>query len=303
MADESVSGKKANGWASEAVGLYIHVPFCASLCSYCDFCRVALDGAVPEWFATYILKEGDIYREPCPVELDSIYFGGGTPSLLALSEMARLCEGLRGIFHWMPDAEVTLEANPETVTAESLAAWRGAGVTRLSIGAQSFDETELRALGRRATPEDVRRAVRLAAQAGFSRLSLDLMLGIPGQTVASLSRTLDEAEAMPLDHLSAYMLDLHEKTGLYARVLSGQVSVPGEDDVAELYDRLCERLETAGFAHYEVSNFARPKGECRHNLRYWRQGDYIGIGPSAHGCFRGVRTKNPGSIEEWRASL
>ncbi len=294
---------KGGGVLKETAGLYVHVPFCGSLCSYCDFFRVANDGAAPGWFVTYIIKEGKLYREPEPITLASVYFGGGTPSLIAPPDFARLSEGLREIFAWPCGIEATLEANPETVTREALAAWRSAGITRLSIGAQSLQGEELSLLGRRAAPSDVRRAVLLASEAGFDRLSLDLMLAIPGQSPGSLARTLDEVAAMPLDHVSAYMLDLHEGTPLYARVVAGGASLPDEDEVADLYEQLCGRLEASGFLHYEVSNFAKPNGECRHNLRYWRGGDYIGLGPSAHGCFRGERTNNPRSIGEWRAAL
>ncbi len=303
MEYEDGRGPKSGDSLKEAAGLYVHVPFCASLCSYCDFFRVANDGPVPDWYVTYILKEAELYRETKPITVSSVYFGGGTPSLIAPPDFEKLCAGLRERFDWVPDAEVTLEANPETVTPAALSAWRGAGITRLSIGAQSLRDEELALLGRRARAAEARRAVLLASEAGYQRLSLDLMLGIPGQSLGSLARTLDEVISMPLDHVSAYMLDLHPKTPLYAKVLAGDAVLPNEDEVSDLYEHLCDRLEAAGFVHYEVSNFARPKGECRHNLRYWRGGDYIGLGPSAHGCFRGGRTRDPRSIDEWRAAL
>ncbi len=284
-------------------GLYLHVPYCAALCSYCDFFRVVSGEGAPAWFETALETEAALYREGPPVVLDSVYFGGGTPSLLGPGRIGGLCDALRALFAWSREAEVTLEANPETVTAEALAGWREAGVNRLSLGVQSLQAPELEALGRRAAPDQARRAVELAASAGFPRLSVDLLLGVPGQTGESLARTLDEVEAMPLDHLSAYMLDLHRGTTLHARVLAGETFLPGGDAVADLYDLLCDRLAAAGFEHYEISNFARPGGRSRHNLRYWRGEEYIGLGPSAHGCFRGVRTENPRSVERWRRAL
>jgi len=285
------------------VGVYLHVPFCAALCSYCDFCREAASDGVPAEFDSLLIQEVVRYREVPPIPADTLYLGGGTPSLLGPARLAPILEALGSTFALASDAEVTLEANPETVEAGALAGWRGAGVNRLSLGAQSLDAGELALLGRRATADAARQAVALAEAAGFRRLSVDLMVGVPGQTVESLGRTLEEIAGWPVDHVSAYLLDLHRGTPLFDRVLRGEVALPDDEASADLYDLLCDRLEASGFRQYEVSNFARPGGESRHNLKYWRGHEWIGLGPSAHGCFRGQRTENPRSTERWAEAL
>lgn len=290
-------------FVNRPIGLYIHVPFCTTLCSYCDFYRTASESGVPEGFEMLLAREADRYREDPPIELDSIYLGGGTPSLLEEDSLERLFEALREIFHWNAGAEVTLEANPETLSPERVRRWRRAGVTRLSIGVQSLNDAELAALGRRATAGQAEAAVFCAAAEGYERLSADLMLGIPGQTLQSFRGSLQRILSWPLDHLSAYMLDLHRGTALYQAVLRGEAELPGEDATSDMYEFMCGAAETHGFEQYEVSNFARPGGRSRHNLRYWRREDCIGIGPSAHGQLRGLRTENPRSTREWSEKL
>jgi len=285
------------------VGIYVHVPFCATLCSYCDFYREAAPAGVPPEFDSLLIEEAGRYREAPRIAADTLYFGGGTPSLLGPARLAPLLEALRGTFDLSPGAEITLEANPETVDAAALEGWRACGVNRLSLGAQSLDGGELALLGRGAGAEAVRRSVTLAREAGFERLSVDLMVGVPGQTVGSLGRTLDEMTAWPVDHVSAYLLDLHRGTPMFDRVLRGELSLPDDEASADLYDLLCDRLEAEGFRQYEVSNFARPGGESRHNLKYWRGEEWVGLGPSAHGSFRGQRTENPRSTARWAEAL
>lgn len=285
------------------VGLYIHVPYCASLCSYCDFYRCPSSAGVPDSFISHLLMEADAYRAEPPVEADTVYFGGGTPSLLTDPQLALCIGGLRERFDVAPHAEVTLEANPETVDERRAAAWLKAGVTRLSMGVQSFDAAEVAILERRCAPERARLAVGQAAGAGFANLTLDLMGGIPGQTPDSLARSLEMGLSLPVSHLSFYLLDLHRETRLFGRVLAGEVALPGEEALADLYERAHEILTGCGFEHYEISNFARPGFRCRHNLKYWRGGEYVGLGPSAHGRFRGWLTSNPRSIDAWAAAL
>ncbi len=287
-----------------AVGLYIHVPFCASICGYCDFYRV-LDrgGGVPAGFEDLLLMESALYRESPPVELDSIYFGGGTPSLLGPERLGRLMRGLGAVFTFRKNPEVTLEANPETVTPQALRGWLEAGVTRLSIGVQSLDEGVLAALDRRAGPGRALEAVERAAEAGFTRLSVDMMTGVPGQDSGSLEGDLERAAQLPVDHLSFYSLDLHPQTKLHREVLLGRLSVPDDDAAARMWERTHELLTERGFEHYEVSSFARPGGRCRHNLRYWQGGDGIGLGPAAWGRFRARLLANPRSLARWREAL
>ena len=290
-------------FAPAPAGLYIHIPYCGALCSYCDFFRVAFPESVPQPFLEALLTEIRLYAQDPPVVLDSVYLGGGTPSLLSGVQMEELFAEVPRIFALASDAEVTLEANPETVDASQAEEWLGAGVNRLSLGAQSFVEGELALLGRRCSPGQAREAVRAATGSGFENLSLDLMGGIPGQSPRSLRRSLDEALSTQVQHLSFYLLDLHRGTPLHHRVLDGEVVLPGDEEVAELYELAHSALEEAGFEHYEISNFARPGRRCRHNLKYWRGGDYIGVGPSAHGRFRGWLTANPRSVEAWTAAL
>jgi oxygen-independent coproporphyrinogen-3 oxidase len=287
-----------------AAGLYIHVPFCASICGYCDFYRV-LDrgGGVPAGFEELLLREAALYRESPPVELDSIYFGGGTPSLLGPERLGRLMQGLGAVFTFRPDAEVTLEANPETVTPEVLRGWLGAGVTRLSIGVQSLDGRVLAALDRRAGPDQALEALEQAASAGFRHLSVDMMTGVPDQDSGFFETDLERVAQLPVDHLSVYSLDLHPQTKLHRAVLLGRQSVPDDEDAAEMWERTHELLTGRGFDHYEVSNFARPGGRCRHNLRYWQGGEGIGLGPAAWGRFRGRLLANPRSLARWRDAL
>lgn len=287
----------------EPAGLYIHVPYCATLCSYCDFFREASPEGAPESFVDSLLRELTLYAEAPAVELDTVYFGGGTPSLLTGGHLEKILVELRRTFHLEEGAEITLEANPETVEPRRAEGWLRAGVNRLSLGAQSFDAREVEILGRRCSPGRARAAVETAAAEGFEDLSLDLMGGVPGQGHASLSASLREALALPITHLSFYLLDLHGGTPLFDRVRAGDLDLPDEDTVAELYEEIHARMASAGFEHYEISNFARPGRRCRHNLKYWKGEDYIGVGPSAHGRYRGWLTANPRSVEAWSGAL
>ena len=286
-----------------AVGLYIHVPFCTSLCGYCDFYRIESPSGVPEGYVDLLLREAGRYGENPRVPVDTVFFGGGTPSLLSPVDLLKLLDGLREVFDIRAGAEITLEANPETVTREGLAAWREAGVTRLSVGVQSLSQPILAALERRAGPEVARGALELAGQAGLDHLSADLMSGVPGQGRQDLERTLDGLASLPLDHLSVYSLDLHSKTRLWDAVVKGELVLPDDEEAADLYLWIHEYLVGAGYEHYEVSNFAKPGGRCRHNLRYWMGGETIGFGPSAWSRFRGRLWGNPRSLDAWSEAL
>lgn len=286
-----------------AVGLYVHVPYCASLCGYCDFFRIESESGIPEGFEDLILKEARLYAQDTPLLVDTVFFGGGTPSLLQPERLAKLMGTLGTVFRWAPDPEVTLEANPETLTAERLAEWRAAGVTRLSVGVQSLSPAVLSSLERRATAEGSLRALELAAAAGYDHLSADCMTAVPGQRTDEVRSTLDALAALPLDHLSVYNLELHPRTRLWESVLRGERALPEEDEAADLYLWVHDHLLRAGFEHYEVSNFARPGGRCRHNLRYWQGGETIGLGPSAWSRFRGRLYGNPRSLIDWTNSV
>ncbi len=282
-----------------AVGLYVHVPFCASLCRYCDFFRVESPGGVPVGFEALLVEEAALFGETPPLQVDTVFFGGGTPSLLGPDRLGRLLAELGRVFEIRPSAEITLEANPETVNEASLAGWRQAGVTRLSIGVQSLTPGVLAALERRAPAATALAAVELAARSGFKHLSADVMSGVPGQGGGDLEDTVERLAELPLDHLSVYSLDLHPKTPLWEAVAAGNLTLPGDDEAADQFLAVHGILQQRGFEHYEVSNYARPGGRSRHNLRYWQGGQTVGLGPSAWSRFKGRLWGNPRSLDAW----
>lgn len=272
--------------------LYVHVPFCRQRCGYCDFYSEVLIPGAAEQYVRAVLVElaGHVRHEP--LRCASIYIGGGTPTVLPSACLSALLAGLRAHVRPLDELEFTVEANPATVdpaTAELLAA---AGVNRVSLGAQSFHADELRTLDRRHAPEDVARTVALCRTAGIGRTSLDLIFGIPGQTLSSWRDSLERALALNPDHISCYGLTYEPGTPLHARVATGAVRRVNEDVEAEMYELALEALPAAGLAHYEISNFARPGCECRHNLTYWENEPSLGIGPAAAGLIGGTRYKN-----------
>lgn len=282
----------------EPAGLYVHVPFCRTKCRYCDFYSETDLDAVSPWFSA-ALAEADLYREICGA-FDTLYLGGGTPSLLPARLVESLLRGLRGCFSFGPGTEITLEANPDDVTAEKLRAWRAAGVNRLSLGVQSFDDKELRFLGRRHGARRAMEALDLARKAGFSNVGIDLIWGLPGQSLSQWMTTLEEALAFSPEHLSCYELTVEEGTRLHEAVTTGAVVLPAEADLAERFLATSERLTVFGYDHYEVSNFARTRRHrSRHNQKYWRHVPYLGLGPSAHSFMEGRRWWNVRSLHDY----
>ena len=297
-------GPAATVRAQAGRGLYVHVPFCAQRCSYCDFSSGTLSAAAVERYLSAIeIEAGRRAAGAAGTRFTSVFFGGGTPSALSGRHFRRLWSALRSHFSFSGDAEITLEANPESVKPTLLDAWAEAGVNRLSMGAQSFDPEELRGLGRIHGPGRPAEAFALARQHGFRRLSLDLMFGFPGQTQQTWESTLATARALEPEHLSAYCFIPEAETPLGQATLRGEVSLPGPEQQAESYQRLVAYLGNAGYAVYETSNFARPDGECRHNLVYWLRREYLGLGPSAHSLWGGVRMGNAYALESWAAAL
>lgn len=279
------SGACATMCKSEPAGLYLHVPFCRRKCPYCDFYSVSgADAACMEAYQQAVCRNLRWYGNGAAV--DSIYFGGGTPSLLPPDVIRAILTEAAACFS-VQEPEVTLEVNPATVTAQQIRAYREAGVNRLSIGVQSLIPEELVLLGRLHTAEAAKQTVWAAAQAGFSNLSCDLMLGTPGQTADSLERTLNQLLELPIVHLSAYLLKVEPGTPYAAQHMEQQAA--DEDMAADLYLQTVNFLEQNGFLQYEVSNFAKPGFESRHNCKYWRCVPYLGIGPSAHSCWNGKR--------------
>ncbi|MBQ8960000.1 MAG: radical SAM family heme chaperone HemW [Ruminococcus sp.] len=269
-----------------SLGLYFHVPFCGRKCGYCDFYSVCYRKEQAELYIQAVLRNIRHYSDLSRCT-DTVYFGGGTPSLLSPEQLSMILDEVRRCFRLSENAEITLEANPSTLTAEKLEKLRKIGVNRLSIGVQSFCDEELKVLGRTHTAARAEQAVREAARAGFGNISCDLMLGLPGQDARSLTRSVGKMAELPIQHVSAYILKIEAGTPFDCQQIRS--SLPDEDAQSELYLRAVEMLENAGFSQYEVSNFARPGFESRHNCRYWKCQDYIGIGPAAHSCFGGVR--------------
>lgn len=278
----------------EPAGLYAHVPFCSAICPYCDFAvRVGRRDKRRRFVDTLLLEIArcQLAGDPPFAAVDTIYFGGGTPSLLEPEDLERLLDAIRSRFHPLSGTRVTLEANPEDVDETSLQAWRRLGVSILSLGIQSFDDGELRFLGRRHDAATARRAVELALAAGFETVSVDLIYGLPGQSAGALRDNLEQATALGPDHLSCYELEIHRRTTFGKRAASGElVELPG-DRQAELFALTHRLLADAGYEGYEVSNFARaPAHRSRHNRKYWRHAPYLGLGPSAH-SFDGDRRR------------
>ncbi len=264
-------------------GLYVHWPFCRSKCPYCDFnshVRAAVDHG--RWRRALLAEMAHYGSSTKGRRLTSIFFGGGTPSLMEPETVAAVIEQARAIWQADPDIEITLEANPTSVEAEKFAAFREAGVNRVSLGVQSLREADLKFLGRQHSAGEARQAIELARRY-FDRFTFDLIYARPGQTVAAWREELREALALAGDHLSVYQLTIEPETAFASAVRRGDFTVPDEDRAAELYETTQEALAEAGLPAYEISNHARPGEESRHNLTYWRYGDYAGIGPGAHG--------------------
>lgn len=278
------------------LALYVHWPFCRHKCPYCDFnshVRESVDQA--RWRCAYLAELEDAARGLEGRTLASLFFGGGTPSLMAPETVAAVIARARELFRFRPDIEITLEANPTSVEAGRFRAYKAAGVNRLSLGVQALDDRALRFLGRQHSVREARTAFDLA-RAVFPRVSFDLIYARPGQSAAGWRRELDEAIAMAADHLSLYQLTLEEGTPFFEAARRSELSLPDEERAACLFEMTGERLAAAGLPAYEISNHAIPGGESRHNLAYWRYGDYLGIGPGAHGRVR----RNGGKRAETR---
>jgi oxygen-independent coproporphyrinogen-3 oxidase len=276
-----------------AFGIYVHVPFCVSRCPYCDFnTYVGITDTAPA-YVDALLREAEWWAAGAGVrEAGSIFLGGGTPSLLEPKLLAKLLGGLAATFRVRDGSEITLEANPETVDLGRLRAFRAAGVNRLSFGAQSFAAHVLERLGRAHTADRTREAVGESRLAGFDNLSLDLIYGTPGESMDDWRTSLEEAIALEPEHLSAYALTIEPATAFGASVAAGRMPAPDDDDQASKYELALDLLGDAGYEHYEISNWAKPGRASRHNLVYWTQGEYAGLGAGAHGHLDGVRTWN-----------
>jgi oxygen-independent coproporphyrinogen III oxidase len=284
-----------------SLGLYIHIPFCSAICNYCNFNRGLFEPALKARYLSALLTE--IGEAGDGTAADTIYFGGGTPSLLEPSEVAAIIETCRRSWAVAADAEVTLEANPETATAERLGGFRSAGVTRLSMGVQSFSDAELRRLSRLHSADKAVGAFHAARSAGFDNISLDLMMWLPQQSVAQWLESVEALVTLGPEHASMYLLEIYPNAPLRDAMARGGWSLAPDDDAAEMYLSGLDRMDGAGYVQYEISNVARPGRESRHNLKYWTGGEWLGFGCGAHSTRAGIRWKNRAATEEYISAV
>jgi oxygen-independent coproporphyrinogen-3 oxidase len=283
------------------LGLYVHIPFCSAICNYCNFNRGLFDAELKQRYLGALLTE--IGRKADGSPADTVFFGGGTPSLLEPSEVHSVIEACRHAFALAPDAEITLESNPETVTRDRLRAFREAGINRLSFGVQSFRDEELHRLSRLHSAARAREAFEMAREAGFDNVSLDLMMWLPQQAVTQWFSSVDALIALGPEHASLYLLEIYPNAPLKDAMARSKWSLAPDDDAAEMYLGAMSRLDDAGYTQYEISNVAKPDLESRHNLKYWSDGEWLGFGCGAHSTRRGIREKNIASTEDYVAAI
>jgi oxygen-independent coproporphyrinogen III oxidase len=279
------------------LGLYLHVPFCSAICNYCNFNRGLFDASVKARYVDALERE--IRASAAGARADTIFFGGGTPSLLEPEEIGRLIAACRAAFDVAADPEITLETNPETSSRDRMERFRAAGVNRISFGVQSFREAELRRLGRIHTAERAIRAVEEARAAGIDNISLDLMMWLPQQSRADWQESVEALIEVDPEHASLYLLELYPNAPLREDMARAGWSLAPDEDAAEMYLWSLRRLDEAGYHQYEISNVARAGRESRHNLKYWTDGSWLGFGCGAHSTRDGVRWKNVASTEDY----
>jgi oxygen-independent coproporphyrinogen-3 oxidase len=276
----------------KAAGIYLHIPFCKSRCSYCDFATdVYKSGEAVERYVSALVKEVSRFStEQSKTQINTIYFGGGTPSLLTPKQLEKILDSIYAKFSVESEIELTMEMNPATMTLETVREYRHLGVNRASFGAQTFDDTELKRLGRKHTAQDVRETIELLRDAGFTNVSFDLIAGLPRQTMKDWERNLDEALKLNPEHLSLYLLEVHEATPLAEQIRSGRQPTPDEDLAGEMYELMIDKVLAKDYGQYEISNFAKPGFESRHNSKYWLCDPVYAFGVSAH-SFDGAKTR------------
>ncbi len=281
------------------VGIYLHIPFCLSKCHYCDFCSTRAGEEVIEKYTSALCSEILSFRKEHGGSLvaDTVYFGGGTPSLLSLSQLERILSALDKSFSVDKSCEITIEVNPKTADREKLSGMYSLGINRLSIGMQSGNDSELKLLGRIHSFEDFKKCYFDAREVGFDNISADLMYGIPDQSEESFACSMEKLTALAPEHISSYCLTIEEGTNFYKR--QGKLNFPNEDKVSDMYSQMSEYLSSCGYKKYEISNFARDGFESRHNLKYWRCREYIGFGAAAHSYFNDTRYAHSRDIETY----
>ncbi|GAA3403585.1 radical SAM family heme chaperone HemW [Paenibacillus hodogayensis] len=281
--------------------VYIHIPFCTNKCHYCDFNSYVVQGQPVMDYLRALEREMELTVERMPAErIESIFIGGGTPTVLTPEQMRYFLGTVQTYFaDRLADCEITMEANPGTTDPDKLAAMREGGINRISFGVQSFDDKLLAGIGRIHSTDDVYRSIENARRAGFGNLSIDLMLGLPNQTVEAMNATLDAALGLGLEHMSAYSLKIEENTLFHTLYHKNKLPLPDEDDELEMYLTVMRRMKEAGYIQYEISNFAKPGKESRHNKAYWRNLAYYGLGAGAHGYANGERHFNIKGVQAY----
>jgi len=279
---------------------YLHIPFCEHICHYCDFNKVFLKGQPVDDYLAAMEQEIELALKMDPVEkLDTIFVGGGTPTSLNERQLARFCGIIRQHFPAGPNLEFTFEANPGDLSQEKLQILKDAGVNRISLGVQTFNDELLKKIGRVHRAKDVFRTIEIAKKTGFDNISVDLIFSLPTQTIADFKDSLEKAFSLEIPHFSAYSLIIEPKTVFYNLMRKGQLQTPGEDIEAQMYELVMEEMEKHGFHQYEISNFSRPGFESRHNVTYWNNEYYYGFGAGAHGYVNGYRRSNIGPVNKY----
>lgn len=267
-------------------GIYIHIPFCKSKCPYCDFYSFKPDEAQKDSYLKAVLRYLEENKSQIKTPVDTVYFGGGTPSFFGSERIKKVIDCIKENYN-LVSPEITVECNPSSVSDEFFRVLSEAGVNRISMGMQSAVDIERKALGRLSDKDEVRNAITLAKNNSIDNISLDIMLGVPGQTMESLDESIDFLLSADIQHISAYILKIEEGTPFYK--MQNELTLPDEDTVCEMYLHTVKRLREKGFQQYEISNFSKEGFESRHNLHYWRTEEYLGIGPSAHSFLNGKR--------------
>lgn len=282
----------------EPIGLYVHIPFCLMKCNYCDFCSFStLEKQERDLYLSRLEEEILSYKHSEKIPVNTVFFGGGTPSLLEPSEFFKICDAISESFEILPDTEFTVEANPKTLNRDKLRAFTSRGVNRISLGLQSIHENELKMLGRIHDALDFQNAYQLCQENGILNINIDVMYGIPEQTARSFQKTLEYVTSLQPTHISAYGLILEEATKFWD--IRNSLPLPSEDDECDMYNLACCFLSSNGYSHYEISNYSKPGFESMHNLKYWRNKEYIGVGISAFSYFNDSRYGNTRILSEY----
>ena len=285
---------------NKKIEIYIHIPFCVKKCAYCDFLSCPADDETKDRYVQALCREIE-WSKDCLKEylVDTVFIGGGTPSILEEKYIAQILDTLRSSARISDDAEITIECNPGTLTMEKLEAYKDADINRISLGLQSANDEELKTIGRIHNFEEFKKSFNLARLAGFNNINVDIMSALPGQTLESYKETLAKVITLNPDHISAYSLIVEDETPLKDRVENGEVALPSEDEEREMYYYTKEFLEKTGYKRYEISNYAKDGYECRHNIGYWKRVEYLGFGIGAASLFKGERFSNTSDINRY----